>query len=112
MVEAPAWVEILFKRGHGLDAFRNRFALDFHRQLVEECMGQETGRQEALRCAALAAIESNHPARVVQGLSFLLVAGSESDLSMVQPLTRSTNEAVQKAAKTCLFELTHSGKNR
>ena len=79
---------------------------------IEEWMAQETGRQEELRCAALAAIESDDLATVVQALSLLLVVGSDSDVSVVEPLTRSTNEAVQKAAKTCLFELTHSGKER
>jgi len=104
-MEKLTWIELLFKRGHGLDAFRDRFLLDCHRQRVEEDMEQEGGRREELRRAALTAIESDDPATIVQGLSFLLVAGSESDTSVVEPLTRSTNEAIQKAAKTCLFEL-------
>jgi hypothetical protein len=108
----PAWIELLIKRGHGLDAFRNRFALDLHPETVEEYMAQADGRRDELRHAAVAAIESDDPAPVVQALSFLLVAGTDSDASFVEPLTRATNDAVQKAAKTCLFELTHSGKER
>ena len=75
-------------------------------------MAQENGRQEELRCAAVSAVESDDPTTVVQGLSFLLVAGSDADALVVEPLTRSTNDAVQKAAKTCLFELTHSDEKR
>jgi hypothetical protein len=110
MLDRPAWIVLLFKRGHGLNAFRNRFALDLHREAVEEYMAQADGRRDELRHAAVAAIESDDPPTVVQALSFLLVAGSDSDVSFVKPLTRSTNDAVQKAAKTCLFELTHAGK--
>ncbi len=112
MVNKPIWVEILFKRGAGLNAFRNRFLLDFHRQSIEECIAMENGRPEELRRAAVVAIESDDPATVVQGLSFLLVAGRQPDMQIVEPLTRSANAAVQKAAKTCLFELSHSYEKR
>ena len=111
-MEEPAWVQLLFNRGHGLDAFRNRFVLDIHRLIVEECIAPESGRQEVLRRAAAAALETADPARVVQGLSFLLVVGTESDGAIVEPLTQSTNDAVQKAAKTCLFELMRSAEKR
>ena len=102
----------MFKRGHGIDAFRNRFALDFHREMIEECVAQEDGRQEELRSAAVAAVESNDPATVVQRLAFLLVAGNKADVPFVEPLTHTRNESVQKAAKTCLFELTRCDEKR
>ena len=107
-MEEPAWVELLFKRFRGFDYFRNRFTLDSRREHIEELLAQEDGRKESLHSAAVAALDSDDPATVVPALFFLFVVGCESDVALVEPLTNSADEYVEKAARTCLFELTHS----
>ena len=112
MQEREAWVDLLFKRGHGRNAFKTRFLYGLHREFVEEEIAQEPGRGDKLRAAALAALQSDDPKTVLQGLSFLLIVGRPSDRSVVEPLIQSRHEAVQKAAKTCQFELKRARRTR
>jgi len=73
--------------------------------MVEDNIENDPKRREQLRLAALEAIKGKNNRLQVQGFSFLLVAGEPQDQLAVEPFTRSSDEDVQKAAKTCLFEL-------
>jgi hypothetical protein len=110
MEPTPAWIVLLFKRGHGLDAFRNRFLLDLHRDHVERALPGGPEAREQLRSAALTAINSEDRDTIIQGLAFLLVVGRSPDLDAVSSLVGNADEAVQKAAKTCRFELERKAK--
>lgn len=101
MKQRQPWIQMLFQRGHGLGAFRNRFMLDLNRQLVEEQVGQEPERRAELRAAALDALDAQEPDTIIQGLAFLLVAGLPEDLPRIASFTASPDECIQKAAKTC-----------
>lgn len=105
MKHEQTWIQMLFQRGHGLDAFRNRFTLDFHRQLVQEQIAEAPDRMAQLRAAALDALNSGESDITIQGLAFLLVAGTSEDLPAAASFTASIDERIQKAAKTCHFEL-------
>jgi len=105
MDEMASWILMLFERGHGLSAFDTRFLYDLHKEMVEENIENNPDRREELRRAALEAIQSDDSRRQVQGFSFLLVAGEVQDILVVEPYTSSSDENIQKAAKTCLFEL-------
>lgn len=72
---------------------------------MQEQMEQESGGRVELRTAALDALDSQEPDIIIQGLAFLLVAGSPEDLPRVAPFTTSSDERTQKAARTCHFEL-------
>ena len=105
MNEQPAWIQMLFKRGHGLDAFDTRFLMRLHRELVEERLGEGPGRRDQLRSSALEQLQGDDPRTIVQSLAFLMVVGTPSDLPKVEPFLNHPHELVRKAASTCRFEL-------
>lgn len=105
MKDRRSWIELLFKRGHGRGAFATRFLLDRHRQLVEEHVQREPDGREALRAAALDALNDEDPLTIVQALSFLLVAGVPADLGAIERFTNDPHERIRKAANTARFEL-------
>jgi len=110
MKQKQPWIQMLFQRGHGQCAFRNRFQLDFHREMLRGQIAQEPGRSAELRAAALDALDSQDQDIIIQGLAFLLVAGRGEDLPRIAPFTASPYECIQKAAKTCQFELMRRSK--
>lgn len=110
MDEIPTWIQLLFIRGHGLNAFLNRFQLDFHRRHIGELLSEDPQRSEELRSAAIEALKSDDPKTLIQALSFLLLVGEPTDLDSIEPLLGSENPRVQKAAKMCLFELQQNSK--
>ena len=62
---------------------------------------------DALRSAALARLSDSDPRSVERGLSCLFVVGTSDDVPAVERLTAHSDVDVQKAARTCLFELRH-----
>ena len=72
--------------------------------ITETTRAYENGEQE-LREAALNRLSGDDPELLVRALSCLFVVGTASDGSAVEPLTKHSNEAVRKAARTCLFEI-------
>jgi hypothetical protein len=110
MKEIPAWIKMLFIRGHGLNAFLNRFQLDLHRHFIEELLSEDSQRPKELQSTAKEALKSEDPRTLIQAMSFLLIVGEPADLAAIEPLVESKNASVQNAAKMCRFELQQTAK--
>ncbi len=64
---------------------------------------------DTLRAAALARLSDDDPRTVERAISCLFVVGRLPDISAVEPLVSHSDLGVQKAAKTCVFEIRHRG---
>ena len=64
----------------------------------------ENGR-ELLRAACVAHLHDDDLTVVERALTCLFAVGLSSEAAAVEPLIEHPEEAVRKAAKTCLFEL-------
>lgn len=58
-----------------------------------------------LRIAAIRRLSDVDSWMVDRALACLFVVGNSADVAVVEPLCSHTDEAVRKAARTCLFEL-------
>ena len=106
--ERPGWIMALFRSGFSIGNFETSYAafrLRTVKDLIEDRIPQEPGSREALRQAALEELDNPNHLIVERALFFLLVVGHAIDAKAVKPLKHSPNEVIQKAAKTCLFEL-------
>jgi len=108
----PSWIELLYKRGHGVRAFFNPLHMGLVHRFVDEKLAVEPGRREELRSCALSALSSDDARTVVQSLAFLMFVGEASDLPRVEPFASSQNDRVREAATTCRFELRRRAKRR
>jgi len=106
-MNSPAWIEMLYKRGHGLNAFSTQFLFNCHKDDIHEEISIAEGRSEQLRQASLARLDSEEIRPIIQSLSFLLVVGKPEDLETIEPFVNHSDIRVQRAAKTCCFELKH-----
>ena len=74
------------------------------KSVLEAVEAVENGR-EALRALAHGVLAGDDPEMIDRALGWLFVLGAAADAPAVEPHTRGSDEAVRKAAKTCLFEL-------
>lgn len=105
LMEEPAWVTLLFDRGHGHSSTRGPNDLAFLRELVHDHVAGDEQKRCELRSASLERLDDDDPR---QALGFLSIVGLPSDLSNVEPFLNSPHESVRNAAKVCRFELLHS----
>lgn len=104
--EVPVWIETLLSRGFSCSEpeYVHYRQERLRKWITESTQGHENGEQQ-LRDAALGRLSADDPKALVRALSCLFVVGASSDGGAVEPLTKHSDEAVRKAARTCLFEL-------
>jgi hypothetical protein len=71
---------------------------------MEAVDGHENGREQ-LRQACCAYLQHDDVQVVKQALACLFVVGLKTDANAVEPLLNHSDEAIRKAARTCLFEI-------
>jgi hypothetical protein len=105
--QLPFWIEDLLTRmwfscnepGHV--HLRQGWACERVIQVVD---AHENGRQQ-LRAACITYLQHEDARVVERALTCLLAIGLSSEANAVEPLLEHPEEAVRKAARTCLFEL-------
>lgn len=115
MTERPGWIVALFRSGVAsggiFESQYSPYRQGLLKRQVLERVDSIPGGREQLRDAALEELQGADPQRVGEALAFLLVVGRNSDCGAVEPLTRSDDERIRKAAKTCLYELRRRGED-
>lgn len=105
--ELPTWVRVLLRCAAYSCAepeyveFRQGL---LRKSVLESIEGVENGRDE-LCVLGHDFLAGNDAEMIDRALGWLFVLGTEADAPAVQPHTRSSDESVRKAAKTCLFEI-------
>ena len=109
--ELPAWMTPVLAR-LGFSCAENGFvqarvsAMRDHVEAVADSV--QNGRAE-LRAAALRQLTDERPEMVDRAVSCLFVLGTADDLGAIRPLIDHGDVRVQKAARTCVFELERRG---
>jgi hypothetical protein len=103
----PFWIRnILSKRWYSCsEPAYVHFRQGLLRERVLEAIdGQENGREQ-LRQACCAYLQHEDRQVLEQALACLFVIGVATDANGVEPLLHHSDEAIRKAARTCLFEI-------
>jgi hypothetical protein len=109
--EWPSWIRDLLE-GRLFSCAQPAYVHD-RQQLIREDIIEvvdvyEDGR-EHLRRACREALVSDDPVLKDHALSCLFAVGLRDDVEFVEPLLHDPEEAIRKAAQTCLFELRKRG---
>ena len=75
------------------------------REWVTEVAGAYENGWDLVRSAARAKLGDDDASMVERALTCLFVTGTSADVAAVELLAAHPDEAVQKAARTCLFEI-------
>src|SRR5260221_11812942 len=81
------------------------FRQDILRKWVGEVADAHENGWKLFRQGAVAQLADEDADMVERALAVLFVAGNASDAAAVEPLLSHRDERIQKAAKTCLFEI-------
>ena len=105
--EFPVWIETLLSRVpySCAEPEHVQVRLDSLRKLIRESTSPHEDGVRQLHDAALARLSSSDPDALVRALSCLFVVGDTLDAQAVDQHTKHPNEAVRKAAKSCLFAI-------
>jgi hypothetical protein len=105
--ELPYWIrDILSQQWYSCSqpAYVH-FRQDLLRERVLQAVdGYENGREQ-LRRACCVYLQHDDAQVLEQSLACLFVIGLATDANAVEPLLRRPDEAIRKAARTCLFEI-------
>jgi hypothetical protein len=107
-MDYPVGIDRLFKSGLALGCFESRHApyrQDGMKRHVEEYLASVADGAEKLRAVALQALNDADLRIVERALAYLFEVGQATDVEVVQPLAAHRDETIQKAARTCLFQL-------
>ncbi|MFZ1936605.1 MAG: hypothetical protein WCB27_07100 [Thermoguttaceae bacterium] len=105
MNDRPGWIQLLYDRHTAEPALRTACLLHLSQGFIAgEADAQPAGREQ-LRKAALDEVESDDPQFVGFSLICLGVVGEPEDLPVVTGFTDHPSDLIQRAARTCLFEL-------
>ena len=105
--ELPYWIRnILSHRWYSCsEPAYVHFRQGLLREWVMEAVdGHENGREQ-LRQACCAYMQHDDAQVIKQALACLFVVGLATDANAVEPLLSHSDEAIRKAARTCLFEI-------
>ena len=105
--ELPFWIrDLLSRRWYSCsEPAYVHFRQGLLREWVMEAVdGHENGREQ-LRQACCAYLQHSDAQVLEQSLACLFVIGLATDAYAVEPLLSHPDEAIRKAARTCMFEI-------
>ena len=105
--ELPAGIQLLLRRGSFScsEAEFVQFRQEHLRKRVTEVAEAHENGRELLREAAAMQLGSGDIDMIDHALAVMFVVGVASDAAVIQPLLSHPADRVQKAARTCLFEI-------
>lgn len=105
MPETPAWISLLFKRSKACHALHTGFLLELTNRDTRELVDAYPDGNRLLRQVSLERLNSSNPHTLALSLIFLGVVGSLEDVSHAESFLDHSSDLVQRAAKTCCYEL-------
>jgi hypothetical protein len=105
--ELPFWIrDLLSRRWYSCsEPAYVHFRQGLLREWVMEAVDGHENGSEQLRQACCAYLQHDDAQVVRQALACLFVVGVATDANAVEPLLSHSDEAIRKAARTCLFEI-------
>ena len=105
--ELPTGIQRLLSRGHYScsESGYVHFRQDQLRRYVGEVVDAHEDGARLLREGAREQLSDEDPQMVDHALACLFVVGNADDVSAIEQLLSHPLESIQKAARTCLFEV-------
>jgi hypothetical protein len=105
MNDLPGWIQFLYKRGSAGHALHTGLLLDLTNESIAEEADAHPGGRQQLREVALSELESGDLQNVALSLVYLSVVGQAEDLNAVERFANHGSDLVQRAARTCQYQL-------